>query len=392
MLFLFYCAKNKRINYIISIFDVENQPVYMSETRHNWTKEEILEIYNKPMMELLYDAATIHRQQHDPNVVQVSTLLSIKTGGCSEDCGYCPQAARYHTDIEGNDLMSVPQVKAQALRAKESGSSRVCMGAAWRNVKDGQEFDVVLEMVRTINKLDMEVCCTLGMITENQAQRLAEAGLYAYNHNLDSSEEYYKEVISTRGYQDRLDTIDNVRKTNVTVCSGGIIGMGEKVEDRAGMLVALSTLNPQPESTPINALVAVEGTPMEDEKPVEIWDMIRMVATTRIVMPETQVRLSAGRTQMSREGQAMCFFAGANSIFAGDKLLTTPNPDVNEDMKMFELLGMMPQKPFTKKVQPPTVEAQDSQFEAMGEKPKWTRPGHKIERNEAAKANAKTTS
>jgi biotin synthase len=362
---------------------------HMSVQKHNWTKEEVLAIYNKPLMELLYEAATIHRENHDPNVVQVSTLLSVKTGGCSEDCGYCPQAARYHTDIEGNDLMSVNQVKAQALRAKESGSSRVCMGAAWRNVKDGPEFDQVLEMVRSINKLDMEVCCTLGMITENQAQRLAEAGLYAYNHNLDSSEEYYKKVISTRGYQDRLDTIDNVRKTNVTVCSGGIIGMGENIEDRAGMLVALSTLNPQPESTPINALVAVEGTPLESEKPIEIWEMIRMVAATRIVLPETQVRLSAGRTEMSREGQAMCFFAGANSIFAGDKLLTTPNPDVNEDMKMFKMLGMIPQKPFTKKVQPQTVEATDSAFESKGEKPKWTRPEHTIDRNEMAKGKAK---
>jgi len=360
----------------------------MTQTKHNWTKEEILEIYNKPMMELLYDAATIHRENHDPNVVQVSTLLSIKTGGCSEDCGYCPQASRYDTGVEGNDLMSLDEVKEKTLHAKESGSSRVCMGAAWRNVKDGPEFDEVLEMVRGINKLDMEVCCTLGMITENQAKRLAEAGLYAYNHNLDSSEEYYKEVISTRGYQDRLDTIENVRKTNVTVCSGGIIGMGENIEDRAGMLVALSTLNPQPESTPINALVAVEGTPMQDEKPVEIWDMIRMVATTRIVMPETQVRLSAGRTEMSREGQAMCFFAGANSIFAGSKLLTTPNPDVDEDMKMFELLGMIPQKPFTKMVQPQTVEAIDSEYQSKGEKPKWSRPEHKIERNEAAKAKA----
>ncbi len=362
----------------------------MSVIKHNWTKEEILDIYNKPLMELLYEAATIHRKHHDPNTVQVSTLLSIKTGGCSEDCGYCPQAARYHTDIEGNDLMSVQQVKTLALRAKSTGSSRVCMGAAWRNVKDGEEFDQVLEMVRTINKLDMEVCCTLGMITENQAHRLAEAGLYAYNHNLDSSEEYYKEVISTRGFEDRLQTIDNVRKTNITVCSGGIIGMGEKIEDRAGMLVALSTLNPQPESTPINALVAVEGTPMENEKPVEIWDMIRMVATTRIVMPETQVRLSAGRIQMSLEGQAMCFFAGANSIFAGDKLLTTPNPDVNKDMKMFEILGLSTQKPFTKKTQPQTVEATDSKFEALGEKPKWSRPKHKIQRNEMAKEKAKT--
>ncbi len=364
-------------------------PYFMSVIRHDWTKQEILDIYNKPLMDLLYEAATIHREYHDPNTVQVSTLLSIKTGGCPEDCGYCPQAARYHTDIEGNDLMSVQQVKAQALRAKASGSSRVCMGAAWRNVKDGQEFDNVLEMVRTINKLDMEVCCTLGMITENQAQRLAEAGLYAYNHNLDTSEEYYKEVISTRGYEDRLQTIDNVRKTNVTVCSGGIIGMGENVEDRAGMLVALSKLNPQPESVPINALVAVEGTPMEEEKPVSIWDMIRMVATTRIIMPKTQVRLSAGRTEMSREGQAMCFFAGANSIFAGDKLLTTPNPDVSEDMEMFKMLGLQPQKPFVKKAQPDTIEAKDSKFEPLGEKPKWSRPDHTIERNESAKQKAK---
>ncbi len=361
----------------------------MSITKHDWTKEEIIAIYNKPLMDLLYEAATIHRENHDPNVVQVSTLLSIKTGGCSEDCGYCPQAARYNTGVEGNDLMTVNQVKAQALNAKSAGSSRVCMGAAWRNVKDGPEFDQVLEMVRTINKLDMEVCCTLGMITENQAKRLAEAGLYSYNHNLDTSEEYYKEVISTRGFEDRLQTIENVRKTNVTVCSGGIIGMGESIEDRAGMLVALSTLNPQPESVPINALVAVDGTPLEDEEPVEIWEMIRMVATTRIVMPETQVRLSAGRTNMSREGQAMCFFAGANSIFAGNKLLTTPNPDVNEDMKMFELLGLKPQKPFTKMVQPQTVEAEDSQYAALGEKPKWSRPGHTIERNLEASIKGK---
>jgi len=361
----------------------------MSEERHNWTQQEILDIYNKPFMELLYEAASVHRMYHDPNTVQVSTLLSIKTGGCPEDCGYCPQAARYHTDIEGNDLMTVPHVKAQALRAKASGSSRVCMGAAWRNVKDGPEFDQVLEMVRTINKLDMEVCCTLGMLTENQAKRLAEAGLYAYNHNLDTSEDYYKDVISTRAFEDRLQTIDNVRKSNVTVCSGGIIGMGEKLEDRAGMLVALSTLNPQPESVPINALVAVEGTPMESMEPVPIWDMIRMVATTRIIMPRTQVRLSAGRTEMSREGQAMCFFAGANSIFAGDKLLTTPNPDVNEDMEMFKMLGLNPQKAFTKMPQPETVEEEDSKYGATGERPKWTRPGHTIDRNEAAKAKSK---
>jgi biotin synthase len=365
------------------------QEIHMSETRHLWSQEEILAMYNKPLMELLYEAATIHRLHHDPNKVQVSTLLSIKTGGCPEDCGYCPQAARYHTDIEANDLMTVSQVKAQALRAKQSGSSRVCMGAAWRNVKDGPEFDRVLEMVRTINKLDMEVCCTLGMLTENQAKRLAEAGLYAYNHNLDTSEDYYKDVISTRAFNDRLETIGNVRKSNVTVCSGGIIGMGERLEDRAGMLLALASLDPQPESVPINALVAVEGTPMEDIAPVSIWEMIRMVATTRIVMPKTQVRLSAGRTQMSREGQAICFFAGANSIFSGDKLLTTPNPDVGEDMEMFKLLGLQPQAPFLKSSQPKTVEAKDSQLQPLGERPKWSRPGHSIQRNEMAKTSFK---
>jgi biotin synthase len=357
--------------------------------KHNWTRKEVLAIYNTPLMELMYKAATVHREHHDPNTVQVSTLLSIKTGGCSEDCGYCPQAARYHTDIEGNDLMDVSHVKAQALRAKASGSSRLCMGAAWRNVKDGEDFEKVLDMVRTVNGLDMEVCCTLGMVTENQAKRLAEAGLYAYNHNLDSSEEYYKKVISTRGYQDRLDTIDNVRKTNVTVCSGGIIGMGESVEDRIDMLIQLASLNPQPESTPINALVAVEGTPLEDQQPIEIWEMIRMIATTRIIMPKTQVRLSAGRTQMTKEGQAMCFFVGANSIFAGDKLLTTPNPDVNEDMALFKALGITPQKAFEKGEKPKSVPKEESELAPLGEKPRWTRPNHKIESNEKAKEKAK---
>ncbi len=361
----------------------------MSTTRHDWTKEEIIAIYNKPLMELMYEAATVHRLHHDPNEVQISTLISLKTGGCSEDCGYCPQAKRYHTNIETKPFMSVEDVTVQAVKAKEGGSSRVCMGAAWRNVKDGEEFDQVLEMVRTINKMDMEVCCTLGMITENQAQRLAEAGLYAYNHNIDTSEEYYKEVISTRGFEDRLQTIENVRKTNITVCSGGIIGMGESIEDRAGMLKALSTLNPMPESVPINALVPIEGTPLESEKLVEIWDMIRMIATTRIVMPATQVRLSAGRINWSREGQALCFFAGANSIFSGDKLLTTPNNDLNEDMKMFELLGLKNQQPFAKTYKRVSVEAEDSKFAPLGEKPKWSRPGHTIERNVEATVKGK---
>ncbi len=359
-----------------------------AKIRNDWTKEEIIDLYNEPFMELLYKAAQIHRIHHDPNTVQVSTLISIKTGGCSEDCGYCPQAARYHTEVENEELMTVDQVKAQALRAKSSGSSRVCMGAAWRNVKDGPEFEQILEMVRTINQLDMEVCCTLGMLTENQAQRLAEVGLYAYNHNVDTSKDYYKDIISTRNYEDRIKTIKNVRKTNITVCSGGIIGMGESIEDRAGMLKTLTRFNPHPESVPINALVPVEGTPMENFKPIDIFEMVRMIATSRIVLPESQVRLSAGRTQMSREGQALCFFAGANSIFAGDKLLTTPNPDIDDDMKMFRLLGLNAQKPFFKNEKRESVKAEDSKFKSLDEKPKWSRPNHKIARNEAKRVKS----
>lgn len=351
-----------------------------------WTQEEILEIYNKPFMELVYEAATVHRKYHDPNKVQVSSLISIKTGGCSEDCGYCPQAARYHTDIDTNELMTVHQVKAQALRAKASGSSRVCLGAAWRNVKDGADFERVLEMVREITNLNMEVCCTLGMLTETQAKRLEEAGLYAYNHNIDSSEEYYKEVISTRAFEDRLETIGNVRKTSITLCSGGIIGMGEKLEDRAGMLKVLANMYPQPESLPINALVPVEGTPMAEQEPVSIFEMVRMIATARIVIPKTQVRLSAGRTQMTKEGQTLCFLAGANSIFAGDKLLTTPNPDINEDMKLFNELSIQPQAPFEMH---PKREPAEKISEPKGEKPTWTRPGHVIERNKKAAEKAR---
>ncbi|GAB3356269.1 biotin synthase BioB [Arachidicoccus ginsenosidivorans] len=364
----------------------DNHTFSDNQTRKTWTKQQILSLYNKPFLELVYEAASVHREHHDPNKVQISSLISIKTGGCPEDCGYCPQAARYHTEVKIHELLPVHQVKAQALRAKQHGISRVCLGAAWRNVKDGEEFDQVLEMVRTVTKLDMEVCCTLGMLTENQAKRLEEAGLYAYNHNIDSSEDYYKEVISTRGFEDRLETIDNVRKTSITVCSGGIIGMGETIEDRCDMLRILANMYPQPESVPINALVAVEGTPLEDQKPVSIFEMVRMVATARIVIPTTQVRLSAGRTSMSQEGQALCFLAGANSIFAGDKLLTTPNPDIHQDKQLFDQLGIVPQAPFEKHPQRPVVEAKDAEVHALGERPKWSRPGHKIERNELAKA------
>jgi biotin synthase len=318
----------------------------MTHIRHNWTKNEVLEIYRKPLLELVFEAAGLHRTYHKSHEVQVSSLISIKTGGCPEDCAYCPQAARYQTKVKVHKLMEVDEVVDLAKNAKSNGASRVCMGAAWRNVRDNKDFDKVLDMVKSVNSLDMEVCCTLGMLTEDQAHRLAEAGLYAYNHNLDTSEEYYDDIISTRTYEDRLETLKNVRNAKLTVCSGGIIGMGESEEDRAGMLVTLANLPEHPNSVPINALVAVEGTPMEDQKIVPIWDMIRMIATTRIVMPATVVRLSAGRTMMSMEGQALCFLAGAGSIFAGDKLLTTPNPDYNEDMEMFNILGLIPKKPF----------------------------------------------
>jgi biotin synthase len=363
----------------------------MEPTRHNWTKEEVLAIHEQPLIDLIYQAATIHRQHHDPREVQVSTLLSIKTGGCPEDCAYCPQAARYHTDIEKNDLLTVDQVREAALKAKAAGSSRLCMGAAWRNVKDNAEFDQVLDMVRAVYDADLEVCCTLGMITENQAQRLAAAGLYAYNHNLDTSSEFYKEIISTRSYDDRLKTLEHARNAKLTVCSGGIIGMGEKAEDRCGMLVALANLNPHPESVPINALVAVEGTPLEEQHPVPIWDMVRMIATTRIVLPTTTVRLSAGRTEMTDEGQALCFMAGAGSIFAGDKLLTTPNPSFDRDMGLFAQLGLVPKAPYKKGDRPEVNESYKDRPET-DEKVKWSRPGHSIARNEAAAQRSKAVS
>ena len=353
---------------------------------NSYTKQEIVDLYNRPLMELIYEAARVHREHHDPSKIQVSTLISIKTGGCPEDCGYCPQAARYHTSIEKNDLLPYETVMNLARRAKENGSSRVCMGAAWRNVREGEDFEQVLKMVRGLSDMQMEVCCTLGMITESQALRLAEAGLHYYNHNLDTSEEYYKEVISTRGYEDRLKTLDNVRKGSLKVCSGGIIGMGESIEDRAGMLLSLSRLDPQPESVPINALVAVEGTPLEEQEVVPVWDLVRMIATTRIVMPRTTVRLSAGRTQMSTEAQALCFMAGASSIFAGEKLLTTPNPGEDRDAEMFSLLGLTPME--RKKDDTGKFKIRKSLVEAENEA-QWSRPGHHIDRNVEAAEKAK---
>src|SRR6201994_837402 len=318
----------------------------MTEIRNNWTKEEIAVIYHRPLLDLVYEAATIHRENKDYSEVQISSLISIKTGGCSEDCAYCPQAARFQTDVKVHALMQVDDVLNAAKNAKEGGASRFCMGAAWREVRDNKDFDKVIDMVKAVNGLDMEVCCTLGMLTEAQAQRLADAGLYAYNHNLDTSEDDYKRIITTRTYDDRLKTLEHVRKAKITVCSGGIIGLGETVEDRISMLKTLSNLPKHPESVPINALVPVKGTPLADQPRVSVWDMVRMIATTRIIMPKTVVRLSAGRTEMSLVEQAFCFMAGANSIFAGEKLLTTPNPSFDTDMAMFELLGLKPRAAF----------------------------------------------
>ena len=312
------------------------------EIRKNWTKQEIAEIYNLPVMDLIYKAATVHRQFHNPNEVQVCTLLSVKTGGCPEDCSYCPQAARYHTEVKAHKLMPVEEVLSKALEAKEAGSTRFCMGAAWRKVRDNKDFDRVLDMVREVNSMGMEVCATLGMLTPEQAQRLKDAGLTAYNHNLDTSEDFYSSIITTRTYEDRLNTISYVQKANISVCSGGIIGLGETDEDRIKMLHTLATLDEHPESVPVNALIAVAGTRMEHQKRVSVWEMAPMIATARILMPNAMVRLSAGRVEMPITEQAICFMAGANSIFAGEKLLTTPNNDVDEDHKMFDLLGLKP--------------------------------------------------
>ncbi len=318
----------------------------MNKTKHNWAKEEIEALYNTPVLDLIYQAATVHRQYHTESEVQVCTLLSIKTGGCPEDCAYCPQAARYNTGVQAQGLMKKDAVLDYARQAKDAGSTRFCMGAAWREVKDNQDFDEVLEMVKGVNELGLEVCSTLGMLTQEQAQRLSAAGLYAYNHNLDSSEEFYDQIITTRKYDDRLQTLEHVRKAGISVCCGGIIGLGETHEDRIGLLHTLANQPQHPESVPINALVRVKGTPLENQAEVDIWDMVRMIGVARILMPKAMVRLSAGRKEFSHAEQALCFLAGANSIFAGEKLLTTPNPAFDEDLKMFSLFGLKPRESF----------------------------------------------
>jgi biotin synthase len=302
--------------------------------------EQVSALYLKPLNSLIFEAQTIHRQHHAPDTVQMCTLANIKSGHCPEDCKYCPQSARYKTDIAAYGLVSVEEVLAQAQAAKDSGSTRLCMGAAWRQIKDGEDFDQVLKMVAGVASLGMEACVTLGMLKLDQAQRLAEAGLTAYNHNLDTSESFYPEIISTRTYSDRLETIKNVADAGIQVCCGGIVGMGESESDRIALLHTLANLNPQPDSVPINALSPIEGTPLGDFPIVDPIILVRMIATARILMPKAMVRLSAGRHQLSVSDQALCFLAGANSIFSSEKLLTTTNPSLDEDAQMFTQLGI----------------------------------------------------
>src|SRR5436190_17378617 len=310
--------------------------------RHDWQRREIEEIYRTALPELIFRAQTVHRQRHAPDRVQTCQLLSIKTGGCPEDCGYCPQSAHYDAGVERQGLLGARDVVGVAREAVGRGVTRFCMGAAWRQAPEGREFQKVLEMVRGVSALGLEVCCTLGMLSERQAEQLKEAGLSAYNHNLDTSPEFYGSIITTRFYGDRLRTLGAVRKAGITVCCGGILGMGEREEDRIGLLQQLAMLNPHPESVPINLLVRVAGTPLANMPPLDPLEMVRAIATARILMPTSRVRLAAGRKQLSQEAVTLCFLAGANSIFVGEKLLTTPNPARDEDEELLATLGMKP--------------------------------------------------
>jgi len=303
--------------------------------------ENTIALFEKDFFTLLFDAHAVHRTHFNPQEVQISTLLSIKTGGCPEDCAYCPQSARYDTDVERQGLLPVEEVIRHAKAAKEKGASRFCMGAAWRSPKD-QDLQKVLQMVKEVKSLGLETCVTLGMLTEEQTYQLAEAGLDFYNHNLDSDEEYYEEIIHTRQYEDRLQTLHNLRKTDIKVCCGGIVGMGESRKNRAGLLATLASLDPQPESVPINLLVRVKGTPLYEAETLDAFELVRTIAVARLLMPKSRVRLSAGRTEMSEELQALCFFAGANSIFYGDILLTTPNPAMDRDFQLLKKLDLRP--------------------------------------------------
>lgn len=317
----------------------------MTDNNHAWTLDEVRNLYQKPFLDLVYQASTVHREHHDAEEVQLCTLLSIKTGGCVEDCKYCSQSIHNKTNLERELLMDVDSVLEQAKKAKEAGATRFCMGAAWREVKDGRAFDRVIDMVKGVRAEGLEACVTLGMLTYDQAVKLKEAGLTAYNHNLDTSEEYYEKIITTRTYQDRLDTIANVSKAGISVCCGGILGMGESEEDRISMLHTIANLDPQPESIPINALVPVKGTPLENVPKLDNFEWIRTIAVARILAPKAMVRLSAGRLEISEEAQTLAFMAGANAIFTGDKLLTTPNPEFNEDNVLLDKLGLRGRAP-----------------------------------------------
>ncbi len=320
--------------------------------RHDWTIAEARAFYDLPLFDLLDRARAVHAQHHPKNTVQLCTLLSVKTGGCPEDCAYCPQSSHHEAAVKPEALLQLDDVLEAAARAKAHGATRFCMGAAWREVKDGPAFERVLGMVRGVKALGMEACVTLGMLTEEQAARLAEAGLDAYNHNLDTSRDYYKSIVTTRTFDQRLETLRNVRSSGITVCSGGIIGMGESIDDRMAMLVELSRLRPHPESVPINALVRVAGTPLEALPPIDPLELVRMIATARLMMPQSKVRLSAGRTDLPREAQLMCLYAGANSIFYGDKLLTTSNPTANDDLALIEAAGLIPLEPAGQQAHP----------------------------------------
>ena len=326
--------------------------------RHDWTLDDIRAIHALPITELLLRAQTVHRANHPPDQVQLCTLLSVKTGGCQEDCAYCPQSSKHDTNVVPERLLTVDEVLGAARRAREAGSTRFCMGAAWRDAKDGPAFDRVLDMVRGVRELGLEACATLGMLDDDQATALAEAGLTAYNHNLDTSRDYYGEIITTRTYDERLQTIGRVVKAGISVCCGGILGMGESIDDRCELIRTLANLDPQPGSVPINALVPVEGTPLAGTPKIDSLDLVRAIATARIVMPNTQVRLSAGRTELTREAQILCFMAGASSIFYGDKLLTTGNPDVLADRQLLADAGMTPMQPYASP--DPTVQATKS--------------------------------
>lgn len=314
-------------------------------TQDKWSLSAVSDLYDMPLLDLVFRAAEVHRRYHDPREVQLCTLLSIKTGNCPEDCAYCPQSSRYETEVDPGRMMKTDEVLAAAREAKDAGSTRFCMGAAWREVTDGRAFDRVLEIVRGVRSMGMEACCTLGMLTEDQAKRLAEAGLSAYNHNLDTSSDYYGSIISTRTYEDRLKTIANVSKAGISVCCGGILGMGEEKLDRIKLLHTLANLDPQPESVPINALVPIEGTPLAERQQLDNFDWIRAIAVARILLPRAMVRLSAGRLDIPREAQAMAFLAGANSIFTGEKLLTTPNPESDFDRVLLADLGLHGREP-----------------------------------------------